>query len=49
MRQWWNNRTIDAFKEQAKCFEEQYSQYAVDSEHVSSARYDISVSALRHL
>ena len=29
LNQWWNNATIDRFKERTKCMVEQYSQYKV--------------------
>ena len=30
MRQWWNNETIQAFRERAQCMVDQYSGYQLD-------------------
>ncbi|XP_070560604.1 endothelin-converting enzyme homolog isoform X2 [Ptychodera flava] len=31
---WWNNATVDKFKERTECMAEKYSQYTVNGEHV---------------
>lgn len=35
LHEWWQNSTIDKFKEKMKCFEEQYSRYQIGKDHVS--------------
>ncbi|XP_049783142.1 endothelin-converting enzyme homolog isoform X1 [Schistocerca cancellata] len=35
LHKWWNNQTIEAFKERAQCVVNQYSSYTVDNKHVN--------------
>lgn len=35
MHQWWNNKTIESFKERANCFIKQYSQYNINGKHLN--------------
>lgn len=35
MHQWWNNKTIDRFKEQAECVVNQYSSYQMNNKRIN--------------
>uniref|UniRef100_A0A8C4QLS0 endothelin-converting enzyme 1 n=1 Tax=Eptatretus burgeri TaxID=7764 RepID=A0A8C4QLS0_EPTBU len=35
LRTWWKNSSIEAFKKQAECMVEQYSQYTINEEHLN--------------
>ncbi|XP_043474740.1 endothelin-converting enzyme homolog isoform X2 [Leptopilina heterotoma] len=35
LHQWWNNATIEKFKNRTQCFVEQYSQFEIDGRHVN--------------
>lgn len=38
LHQWWNNQTIDRFKERANCFVRQYAQYNINGKHLNGKR-----------
>ncbi|XP_014239311.1 endothelin-converting enzyme homolog isoform X5 [Cimex lectularius] len=38
MHQWWNNRTIEKFKEQTECVVKQYSNYELDSKKLNNGK-----------
>jgi len=33
---WWTDESLEAFQERTKCFEEQYSQYSLKNQPVST-------------
>jgi membrane metallo-endopeptidase-like protein 1 len=35
MHQWWNNKTIEDFKEASECMAEQYSKFMIDTEYLN--------------
>ena len=35
LKQWWNNRTIDAFRSAASCIVQQYSDYKLEEINMS--------------
>ncbi|XP_022666783.1 endothelin-converting enzyme homolog isoform X1 [Varroa destructor] len=35
LKQWWNNRTIEAFQQRAKCFIDQYSSYKLNNDSIN--------------
>lgn len=35
MKEWWNNKTIAAFREQTQCIIDQYSGYSIDSHRIN--------------
>lgn len=38
LNQWWNNETIERFKEATKCVIDQYSNFQVNGKSVSGIR-----------
>lgn len=35
LHQWWNNKTIERFKEQANCLAKQYEQYKINGKNLN--------------
>lgn len=35
LRPWWQNSSVEAFRERTECMVDQYSQYLVNTEHVN--------------
>lgn len=35
LHQWWNNKTIERFKERANCFVNQYNKYEINGKHLN--------------
>lgn len=35
LHQWWNNKTIERFKERANCFVGQYNKYEINGKHLN--------------
>ncbi|XP_008209638.1 endothelin-converting enzyme homolog isoform X1 [Nasonia vitripennis] len=35
LHQWWNNETIERFKERTECFVDQYSEFEIEGRHVN--------------
>lgn len=35
LRPWWQNSSVDAFKNRTECMVEQYSQYTINGEHIN--------------
>lgn len=35
LHQWWNNKTIDRFKERANCLSKQYEQYKINGKNLN--------------
>lgn len=35
MKQWWNNQTVENFKNASKCMIQQYSQYKIEEESLN--------------
>ena len=42
LRQWWGNSTIKEFEERIRCFEQQYSSFEVNGDHVSQRKITIN-------
>ena len=38
LRPWWNNASVQSFKERADCFVDKYSEYSINGENVSTLR-----------
>lgn len=35
LRPWWQNSSVDAFKNRTECMVDQYSQYTINGEHIN--------------